>query len=175
MWTTVIQKAYVGYTAVPNILRWRSYLSSEKNVKKMVLYSRNIIWSIYTQTRQCIRQHLNSLFMLWKIPITHELRNFGCDIFPITTSSPKHLYDRTQEGLFMRYTNSRATMQFWGLHTKKLKYGSSDKFDEHNNKFGKWWSPSSESMIGTNISTIPTLKLISKTAPSSNMIYLKLL
>ena len=27
----------------------------------------------------------------------HELRNFGCDIYPIT-SYPKTLYERTQEG-----------------------------------------------------------------------------
>ena len=37
----------------------------------------------------------------------------------------------------MGYTNIRATMKFWGPHTKKLKYGSSEKFDEHNNKLGK--------------------------------------
>ena len=72
-----------------------------------------------------------------KIPRTHELRNFGCGIYQITTSSPKNLNDRTQEGSFMGYTNRIATMKFRGLHTKKLKYGSSEKFDEHNSKFGK--------------------------------------
>ena len=31
-------------------------------------------------------------------------------------------------------------------------------FDEHNNKFVKVWSPGSEIMTGTNISTLPILK-----------------
>ena len=30
---------------------------------------------------------------------------------------------------------------------------------EHNNKFGKGWSPGSELMLGTNTSTLPTLKI----------------
>ena len=37
----------------------------------------------------------------------------------------------------MGYTNRRATMKLWDPHTKKLKYYSHAKFDEHNNKFGK--------------------------------------
>ena len=65
-------------------------------------------------------------------PIIHALRTFGCDIYPIT-SSPEKLYDRTQEGSFVGYKNSRATMKCWDPHTKKLKYCSSAKFDEHNN------------------------------------------
>ena len=44
-------------------------------------------------------------------------------------------------------------------HTKKLKCGSSAKFDEHNNKFVKLWSHSSDLMTGTNVSTLPTLKI----------------
>ena len=57
----------------------------------------------------------------------------------------------------MGYTNSIATMRWWYSHTKKLKYCSYGIFDEHNNKFGKGWSPGSELMTGTNISTLPTL------------------
>ena len=56
----------------------------------------------------------------------------------------------------MGYTNSIATTKWWDPHNKKIKYDSSVKFDEHNNKFGKGWSPGSEIMLGTNISTIPT-------------------
>ena len=58
----------------------------------------------------------------------------------------------------MFYTNRRATMKWWYSHTKKLKYCSSAKFDEHKNKFGKRWSSGSELMLGTNISTLPILK-----------------
>ena len=59
----------------------------------------------------------------------------------------------------MCYTNSRATIEWWDPHTKKLKYFSSEKFDEHNNKFGKGWSPGSKIKLGTNILTLPTLKI----------------
>ena len=45
-----------------------------------------------------------------KKPIIHELRTFGYDIYPIT-SSPKKLDDRTQEGLFVGYTNIRSTIK----------------------------------------------------------------
>ena len=37
----------------------------------------------------------------------------------------------------MSYINDIATMKGWYPHTKKLKYCSYEKFDEHNNKFGK--------------------------------------
>ena len=67
-----------------------------------------------------------------KKPSIHELRTFGCDIYPIT-SSPKKLDDRTQEGSFMGYTNNRATMKWWYPCTKKLKYCSSAEFDGHSN------------------------------------------
>ena len=33
------------------------------------------------------------------------------------------------------------------------------KIDEHNNKFGKVWSPVSELITGTNTSTLPELKI----------------
>ena len=59
----------------------------------------------------------------------------------------------------MGYTNIRATMKLWYPHTKRLKYCLSEKFDEHNNKFVKGWSPDSILMLGTNISTLPTLKI----------------
>ena len=59
----------------------------------------------------------------------------------------------------MGYINSRATMKWWHPHTKKIKHCSSEKFDEYNNKFGKRYSPGSELMLGTNNSTLPTLKI----------------
>ena len=59
----------------------------------------------------------------------------------------------------MGYTDRISTMKWWDPHTKKLRYVSSAKFDEHNNKFGKRWSPGSELMLGTNISTLPTLNI----------------
>ena len=40
----------------------------------------------------------------------------------------------------MGYINSRAAINWWDPHTKKLKYFSSKHFDEHNNKLGKGWS-----------------------------------
>ena len=43
-------------------------------------------------------------------------------------------------------------------HTKKLKYCSYAIFDEHNNKFGKGWSPGSSLMNFTNIHDLPMLK-----------------
>ena len=75
----------------------------------------------------------------------------------------------------MVYTNRRAAMKWCCPHTKRLKYFSSAKFDEHNNKFGKGWSPGSELMLGTNTSTLPILKLTSQIIPLSKMIYLKAL
>ena len=59
----------------------------------------------------------------------------------------------------MGYTNRRATIKWQDPHTKKLKYCSSAKFDEHNNKFGKRWSPGSELTIGTNTPTLPKLNI----------------
>ena len=82
-----------------------------------------------------------------KKPSIHKIITFGCDIYPIT-SSTKKLYDITQEGSFMGYKNSIATMKWWYPRTKKLKYFSSEKFDEHNNKFGKGLSPGSGLMLG---------------------------
>ena len=58
----------------------------------------------------------------------------------------------------MGYTNIRATMKWWDPHTKNLKYCSSEIFDERNNKIIKGWSPGSEITLGTNTSTLPTLK-----------------
>ena len=37
---------------------------------------------------------------------------------------------------FICYKNFRDKMKWWDAHTKKLKYCSSTKFDEHNNIFG---------------------------------------
>ena len=59
----------------------------------------------------------------------------------------------------MVYKNIRATMKWWDPHTKKLKYCSSAKIDEHNNKLVKGWSLGSELIIGTNTSTLPTLQI----------------
>ena len=92
-----------------------------------------------------------------KKPSIYELRTFGCDIYPITYS-PRKLDNRTQEGSIMGYKNSRSTMKWWDPHKKRLKYCSSAKFDEYKNKFGKGWSLGSELMLGTNTSTLPTLK-----------------
>ena len=59
----------------------------------------------------------------------------------------------------MGSTNIRATMKWWEPQTKRLKYCSSENFDEYNNKFGKGCSPGSELMLGTNTSTLATLKI----------------
>ena len=50
-------------------------------------------------------------------------------------------------------------MKWWYPHKKRPKTFSSAKLNEHNNKFGNGWSPGSELMIVTNISTLPTLKI----------------
>ena len=42
-------------------------------------------------------------------------------------------------------------MKWWDQHTKKLIYCSSTKFDEHNNKLGKGWSPGYKLTTDTNI------------------------
>ena len=49
----------------------------------------------------------------------------------------------------MDYTKRRATLKWCYRNTKKIKYCSSAKFDEHYNKFGKGCSPVSEIMTGT--------------------------
>ena len=58
----------------------------------------------------------------------------------------------------MGYSSRRATIKCWYPHNNTLKYCSSEKYDEHNNKFGKVRSPGSEIITGTNISTLPTFK-----------------
>ena len=85
----------------------------------------------------------------------HEIITLVCDTYHIYSSSKK-LDDRVQEWYFMIYTNIRATIKWWDPHTKKLKYCSSETFDENNNKLGKGWSPGSEIMTSKNISTLPT-------------------
>ena len=92
------------------------------------------------------------------IPIIHELRTFRCDINP-STPSPKKIDDQTQEYLFMGYTKIRAKMKLWNPYTSKLKYCSFAKFDKHNNKFEKRWSPGSVFINGTNISSFTKLKI----------------
>ena len=59
----------------------------------------------------------------------------------------------------MGYTNRRATIKWLYPHTRIIKHYSCAKFYEHNNKFGKGWSPGSELMLVTNIFTLPTLKI----------------
>ena len=56
----------------------------------------------------------------------------------------------------MGYTNSRDTMKLWEPHTNKLKYCSSANFYEHKDKFGKGWTPGSELITGTTVSTLTT-------------------
>ena len=59
----------------------------------------------------------------------------------------------------MKYTNRRATMKWWDTHTKKIQYFPSAKFNAHNSKFGKGWSPGSTLMTRENISALPTLNI----------------
>ena len=59
----------------------------------------------------------------------------------------------------MSYTSSISKIKWCDPHTKILKYCSYAKFDEHNNKLDKCWSPGYELMLGTNTSTLPTLKI----------------
>ena len=68
----------------------------------------------------------------------------------------------------MGYNNIRATVKWQDPHTNKIKYCSSEKVDEHNNKFGKGWSQGSELMISTNIYTLPTLKIYPSDHPFIN-------
>ena len=59
----------------------------------------------------------------------------------------------------MDYTNIIATIKQWDPHTKKLKYCLSIKFDEHNNQFGKGWSPGFDFMNRKIISALPMMKI----------------
>ena len=95
----------------------------------------------------------------------HELRVFEFYIYP-TNSFLEKLDNRTQEVLLMIYTNSIDTMKLWDPYPEKIKYCSSAKIFKHKNKFSKVWSPGYELMTGTNITTLPTLKLTSQTIPS---------
>ena len=58
----------------------------------------------------------------------------------------------------MVHANIIDTMKWRYPHTKKLRYCSSEFFDEHKNKVGKGWSPGSLLMIVTNTFTLLTLK-----------------
>ena len=64
----------------------------------------------------------NSPHFVWygKKPSIHELRKFGCDIYPIT-SSTKKLDGITKEGSFMGYTNSISKMKWWYLTHQETK------------------------------------------------------
>ena len=53
-------------------------------------------------------------------------------------------------------TNSRDTMKLWEPHTNKIKYFPSAKIYEHKDKFGKGWTPGSELITGTTVSTLKT-------------------
>ena len=50
-------------------------------------------------------------------------------------------------------------MKLWDPHTKKLKYCSYEKIDEHTSKFGKGCLPGSELTAIRNTSTLQTLKV----------------
>ena len=58
----------------------------------------------------------------------------------------------------MVYTNNRATNKCWYPHTNKLKYCSPETIDEHNNNFGKGWSPGSNFLSSTETSYPPKIK-----------------
>ena len=58
-------------------------------------------------------------------------------------------------------TNSRDTMKLWEPHTNKIKYCPSAKIYEHKDKFGKVWTPGSELITGTTVSTVPTFIYLS--------------
>ena len=75
----------------------------------------------------------------------------------------------------MGYTNRRATVKLWEPYTKKFKYCLSGNVHKHNNKFGKICSRGSELMTGTNVSTLPTLKINISDHPFIEIIYLTLL
>ena len=107
-----------------------------------------------------------------KNPSIHEIKSCGCDKYPITPY-PKKLDDRTQERSFMGYTSIISIKKWWNPQTKRFKYCSYLKFDEHNNTFDKGWSPGYELMLGTNVSIPATLKVTSHIIYLSNVIYLK--
>ena len=71
----------------------------------------------------------------------------------------KYYMTRYKKVSFMGYDRTRETIKWWDLHTNKLKYCSSETFDEHHNKCGKGWSPGYEFLNGKNISALKTLKL----------------
>ena len=50
-------------------------------------------------------------------------------------------------------------MKWWDPHTKKLKHSEFYKYDNHNNKFGKGWSPGPELINGTHIYSLTTRKI----------------
>ena len=59
----------------------------------------------------------------------------------------------------MGYINIRATLKWWDPHNKKLKYFSSETFNENENKFDKVWSTGFELMPSKNTSTLKTSKI----------------
>ena len=60
----------------------------------------------------------------------------------------------------MGYTNSRATVRWWDLYTWKLKQSLSEKYYEHKNKFGKYWSPGLNMLNVKDTSDLLTIKLV---------------
>ena len=92
-----------------------------------------------------------------KIPVYINLEYL--DVLFIPSHHLLKLDGRTQSGSLMGYTKSIATMKWWYSHTKRLKYCSSEIFDEYNNKLGKGLSTGSNLVLGTYISVRPTLKI----------------
>ena len=64
-------------------------------------------------------------------------------------------------------------MKWWDAHINKLRYCSSEKFDEHNNKFGKGWPPGSNMLNVKNTPDLQTIKLIFLANLSLKKRYLK--
>ena len=89
--------------------------------KTKIVFSEETSSEVYRKKLLISLCHTSTHFSWYgKSTRIHELRTFGCDIYPIT-SSPKNLYDRTQELSLMGYTNSRATIKWRDPHTKKIK------------------------------------------------------
>ena len=76
----------------------------------------------------------------------------------LSHKNPENWKNNTGRIINRIYQHQRK-IKWWDLHTKKLKYRSSEKNDEHNNNFGKVWSPGYNLLNGTYTLYLPTIKI----------------
>lgn len=100
----------------------------------------------------------------------HDLRCFGCDIYPLDhtqkTKEEKQTPGKHLAGSFMGYTNHDLQIKWWDPTTNKIKLCVAARFDEYSSSFAQdGWSPGSDFLKGKEITNLPIVKLDTSTKP----------